>query len=140
MLSKKCTVTATVPVMDLDRASRFYRDKLRLKLISTSMEGYVMCQCGDGTGFLLYQRAPTKADHTLLTFFVDDVEAEVEELKGHGVIFEEYNSAGLQTKNGIATIGETKGAWFKDTEGNILGISELTPADKRVLQVSMASS
>jgi hypothetical protein len=55
-------------------------------------------------------------------FQVDDVEREVAELKARGVTFEEYNMPGLKTKDGIATAGGAKTAWFKDTEGNILAV------------------
>jgi hypothetical protein len=48
----------------------------------------------------------------------------VSELKRRGVVFEEYNMPGLTTKNSIATGGGAKTAWFKDTEGNILAISQ----------------
>jgi len=55
---------------------------------------------------------------------VENVESEVAELKARGVVFEEYDLPGLQTKNGIATGGGAKTAWFKDTEGNILAVSQ----------------
>ena len=55
---------------------------------------------------------------------VDDVAAEVAELKARGVAFEEYDFPGLKTENSIATGGGAKTAWFKDTEGNILAISQ----------------
>jgi hypothetical protein len=55
---------------------------------------------------------------------VDDVEAEVAELKSRGVVFEEYDMPGIKTVNGIATGGGAKTAWFKDTEGNILAVSQ----------------
>ena len=55
---------------------------------------------------------------------VDDVEAEVAELKARGVVFEEYDMPGLRTRNGIAVGGGAKTAWFKDTEGNILAVSQ----------------
>ena len=53
-----------------------------------------------------------------------DVEAEVAELKARGVVFEEYDMPGVQMKNSIATGGGAKTAWFKDTEGNILAVSQ----------------
>lgn len=53
---------------------------------------------------------------------VDDVEREVAELKKKGVTFEEYDMPNLKTKDGIATGGGAKSAWFKDTEGNIMAI------------------
>ena len=55
---------------------------------------------------------------------VDDVEAEVRELKARGVVFEEYDMPGIKTVNSIATAGGAKTAWFKDSEGNILAMSQ----------------
>jgi hypothetical protein len=55
---------------------------------------------------------------------VDDVEAEVAELKARGVVFEEYDLPGMKMVNSIATGGGAKTAWFKDTEGNILAVSQ----------------
>jgi hypothetical protein len=55
---------------------------------------------------------------------VVDVEAEVAELKARGVKFEEYDFPGMKMKNSIATAGGAKTAWFKDTEGNILAVSQ----------------
>ena len=54
----------------------------------------------------------------------NDVEAEVADLKARGVVFEEYDMPGIKMKNSIATGGGAKTAWFKDTEGNILAISQ----------------
>ena len=50
--------------------------------------------------------------------------AEVEDLKARGVVFEEYSMPGIKTVNSIATAGGAKTAWFKDSEGNILAISQ----------------
>jgi hypothetical protein len=63
---------------------------------------------------------------------VDDMDATVEELRARGVVFEEYDVPGLTTVDGIADIegnypskgvGE-RGAWFYDSEGNLLGIGQ----------------
>lgn len=63
---------------------------------------------------------------------VADIEATVAALRSRGVVFEEYDLPGLKTINGIARIagnypskgsGE-KGAWFKDSEGNLVGIGQ----------------
>jgi predicted enzyme related to lactoylglutathione lyase len=83
-----------------------------------------MYEAGGGTGLYIYQRGPTKADHTVATFEVDDAEAEIKELKAKGVVFEDIDipSMGIKTEGGIATAGDMKGGWFKDTEGNILGV------------------
>jgi hypothetical protein len=55
---------------------------------------------------------------------VDDVVAEVRELKARGVVFEEYNMPGIKMENSIASAGGAKTAWFKDSEENILAISQ----------------
>jgi hypothetical protein len=54
-------------------------------------------------------------------------------VRARGVFFEEYDLPGLRTVDGIATIagnypskggvGE-KGAWFRDSEGNLLAIGQ----------------
>jgi hypothetical protein len=53
-----------------------------------------------------------------------DVEAEAAELKARGVVFEKYDTSGIKMKNSIATGGGAKTAWFKDSEGNIMAVSQ----------------
>jgi hypothetical protein len=45
-------------------------------------------------------------------------------LKARGVVFEEYDMPGIKMVNSIATGGGAKTAWFKDSEGNILAVSQ----------------
>jgi predicted enzyme related to lactoylglutathione lyase len=121
-------IRPTVPVVDLERAKRFYETTLGLKPLpahNDSTSGIAAFECGNGTQIELYQRSPSKADHTLATFEVSDIEGEVNALKGKGVAFEEYDMPEIKTQNGIATEGSVKAAWFKDSEGNILCIHQL---------------
>lgn len=118
-------VAPTLPVVDLERALRFYEEKLGLKVVQRDPSPGAMMQCGKGTMLYLYQRAATKADHTVAAFNVDNIESEVKELKAKGIVFEEYDMPGLKTVNSIATLGSMKSAWFKDTEGNILALSQM---------------
>jgi len=120
-------VIPTLPAIDLKRAKKFFDEKLGLKVVMEDPSPGVMLQCGKGTMLYIYQRAQSKADHTLASFVVDDIEAEVKELKRKGVKFEEYDipSIGLKTVNSIATIGKEKSAWFKDSEGNILAVMQM---------------
>jgi hypothetical protein len=54
---------------------------------------------------------------------VTDVGTVVEEMKRRGVTFEEYDTAETRTENGIArTPDGRQGAWFKDSEGNLVGL------------------
>lgn len=55
---------------------------------------------------------------------VDDVEEEVTELKGRGVSFDTFEMEGIEWSGDIATMGDSKAAWFKDSEGNILAITQ----------------
>lgn len=117
-------VVPTLPVVDLDRARKFYRETLGLKEIKVGEMNDAYFQCGKGTELYIYQRGQTKADNTACSFEVDSLEDEMKELRGKGLVFEEYDFPGLKTVNGVAILGTYKAAWFKDTEGNILNIGQ----------------
>ena len=57
-------------------------------------------------------------------FTVDDIESAVAELKSRGVVFEEYDFPALKTVGSVATTGPIRAAWFKDSEGNLLGLAQ----------------
>jgi len=124
MLASK-PVYPTLPAVDIKRARKFYEEMLGLKVIMEDPAPGMMLQAGGGTMLYVYQRTPTKADHTVAEFEVDDIDAEMKELRSKGVKFEEYDMPGLKTVNGIAKMdGDVKAAWFKDTEGNILALGQ----------------
>jgi hypothetical protein len=64
------------------------------------------------------------AQNTCMEWTVEDVAAEVEELKGRGVRFDHYDMPGVEWDGDVAIMGGYKGAWFKDSEGNILAITQ----------------
>lgn len=115
---------ATIPAADMRRAKSWYKDKLG---VSPTMEDSMGCMytLGSGSSFLLY---PTPnagmAPNTLLSFSTDDMESEMQDMRRHGVKFEDYDMPGLKTVNGIATMGKFHAAWFKDSEGNILAVGD----------------
>ena len=120
-------VRPTIPVVDLNRAKRFYETTLGLKPVldnNDSTSGIALFECGSSTLIEIYQRGPSKADHTVATFEVSAIEEEVNMLRGKGVNFEKYDMPGIKTQNGIAAQGSVKAAWFKDSEGNILCIHQ----------------
>ena len=123
---ESATAHATIAVSDLERAKGFYGGTLGLKTIDERSDGVRYADGGDGW-FLVYpsQFAGT-AQSTYMNFEVDDVEKVVDELRGRGIVFEEYDFPGLKTVNGIAEIQGVKGAWFKDPDGNILAVGEQT--------------
>ena len=115
--------TPTIPVADMDRAKKFYADKLGLTPKEERVDG-VLYVTGS-TQFLMYPTQFTGAQHTLGGFDVKDLDKTMKELRGKGVKFEEYDFPGLKTENGVATFGQNdKGAWFKDSEGNTLAVVE----------------
>jgi len=113
-----------IPVSDVTRARRFYEEKVGLK-VKQEYAGGVIYECGNGSWVFMYPSAGAGTSKASTAFWsVDDVEAEVGELKARGVTFEEYDAPCFKTIESIATGGGAKTAWFKDTEGNILAISQ----------------
>ena len=120
---KDRAVAAVLPAKDIARARDFYQNVLGLDAPDVLDDENLIYRCGNGTTFMLYQtdNAGT-AKNTQMGWDTDNIEAEMEELRGRGVTFEEYDFPGLKTENGIATNAIGKAAWFLDTEGNILNI------------------
>ena len=119
----KAPITVTLPVTNVARARGFYQNKLGLKAAKEPYSGSASFVTKNGTKIFLYKRGRTRADHTVASFYVRDVPGEVRKLKSKGVKFQSYKLPTLTTdKNNIATWGRMKAAWFKDTEGNILGL------------------
>jgi len=104
----------TIPASDLGRARAWYADKLGLTADQEEAEA------------LLYRSGGT-ARHQLAAWVVEDLEVEVAELRGRGVRFEQYDQPGLRTVNGIAATPVGRAAWFKDSEGSMLTLTELRP-------------
>ena len=117
----------TLACTDIDRAVTFYRDTLGFGVESlTNRGGGWMVHCGQGTGLSLYERsAPPECDTTAATFVVEDLEGAMDDLRGHGVRFEEYDLPYLKTVRGVAIQGPSKACWFKDPDGNILSLVQM---------------
>jgi catechol 2,3-dioxygenase-like lactoylglutathione lyase family enzyme len=124
---------ARLPAQDLDRARRFYADVLGLEP-DEERDGGLHYRCG-GTEFVVYLSfGASPGTFTQGGFSVDDLDAVMARMRAAGVVFEEYDVPGLRTVDGVATIegqypssgaiGE-RGAWFRDSEGNLLGLGEL---------------
>ncbi|PYO96216.1 MAG: glyoxalase [Gemmatimonadetes bacterium] len=114
---------AYIPVSNLQRARKFYEETLGLKP-GEQYGGGVIYRCGETEAFL-YQTPNAGTSKASQAFWqVADVEAEVAELKARGVVFEEYDMPGIKMQNSIATGGGAKTAWFKDSEGNIMAVSQ----------------
>src|SRR5215211_4627075 len=125
-------VATRIPVQDLDRARRFYAEKLGLEP-SEERPGGLLYRCAGGEFALFDSAGGSPGTFTQMAWDVDDIEATVAELKARGVVFEEVDLPGLRTVDGIAEVSgnyPSKGgkgeraAWFRDSEDNMLGIGE----------------
>ena len=124
-------VATRLPANNLERARRFYSEKLGLEP-AEERPGGLCYRCGPGYFALFESAGAASGTHTQMGWEVVDLEATVAVLRARGVVFEDYDLPGLKTVNGIAEIegnypskgvGE-RGAWFRDSEGNLLGIGQ----------------
>ncbi|MGI5448822.1 VOC family protein [Streptomyces sp. CA-243310] len=125
-------VATRLPAQDLERARRFYAERLGLEPVD-ERPGGLLYRCG-GTEFVLFESTgASPGTFTQMGWVVDDLTSVVSELRRRGVRFEEVDVPGLHTEDGIAEIegnypskgarGE-RAAWFRDSEGNLVGIGE----------------
>jgi predicted enzyme related to lactoylglutathione lyase len=113
-------VYAAIPTADLDAARGFYEEVLGFVPREANPAG-IYYDGGVGTYFVL-TRSSGKASgsHTQMAFRVSEIESEVRDLQRRGVTFEEYETP--KTVDGIATIPIGRTAWFRDPEGNLIGM------------------
>ena len=131
-LLESAKVATRLPAQDLERARRFYAEKLGLEPVE-ERPGGLKYRCGSGTFVLFVSTGAPSGEHTQMAWEVDDIETVMAELRNRGVVFEEIDVPGFKTIDGIAEvsgnypssggIGE-RGAWFRDSEGNLLGIGQ----------------
>jgi catechol 2,3-dioxygenase-like lactoylglutathione lyase family enzyme len=128
---EQSSVSTRLPAQDLERARSFYSEKLGLDPVE-ERPGGLLYRCGTTTFGLFASAGRSSGTHTQMAWEVADLEATVAALQTRGVVFEDYDLPGLKTVNGIAEIrgnypskgvGE-RGAWFHDSEGNLLGIGQ----------------
>jgi catechol 2,3-dioxygenase-like lactoylglutathione lyase family enzyme len=120
----KADATPMIAVKDIDRAKQFYSDKLGLKPVQEMGGDFFMLKSGDTTLNVYRSEFAGTNKATALTFDVDDIDAEVRELKDKGTTFEHYDVQGLKADGDIYSGEGMKTAWFKDPDGNILSLVE----------------
>ena len=119
MLADK-RVHTTLPTADLDRLRTWYEGVLGLTPLAVR-PGAVLYETTPGSVFAISRGSVVSSGtHTQMAFTVDDIEAEVADLRARGVVFESYETP--KTTDGIARIGAGRAAWFKDPDGNVLAI------------------
>jgi catechol 2,3-dioxygenase-like lactoylglutathione lyase family enzyme len=110
---------------DLAAAREFYHDRLGLEILEEN-EAAIVLRCGGGTQLDVTKSTTGTADtQTQVSWQVEDVRAEVAELRSRGVKVEDYDMPGLKTEDGIADLGFAWAAWIVDPGKNALGILQL---------------
>jgi catechol-2,3-dioxygenase len=110
---------------DLAAARTFYHDQLGLEILNES-EAAITLRCGGATQLSITRSSTGTADsQTQASWYVDDVRAEVDDLRSRGVKVEDYDMPGLKTEDGVADIGFAWAAWIIDPGKNALGILQL---------------
>ncbi|WP_344375262.1 VOC family protein [Agromyces tropicus] len=119
---------ATLPAADLARARAFWHDAFGLDPMDSrdGADFYVMA----GTTVLVYETEfAGTAKNTALSLLTEHLDHDMTELRTHGVTFHDYDLPGLKTVDGVADLDEMRTAWFDDTEGNIIALSEPASAE-----------
>jgi catechol 2,3-dioxygenase-like lactoylglutathione lyase family enzyme len=118
-----------IPATDATRARRWYEDRLGLTPLMEFQGG--LLYLSGGVPFYMYETAAAgSAGNTAASWIVDDLASLMDDLRGHGIVFENYDPGdiGPTTVNGVATGQDgALAAWFKDSEGNVLGLIQLPP-------------
>lgn len=126
LLLSDARIGTALPAQDMERAKGWYKEKLGLAPAQEDPEQGAIYRFPGGGEFMLFQSSGAPSgDHTQLAFQVEDFDAEIAELQKAGVVFEQYDFPGFKTdENGVVMMGGKKGAFFKDSEGNLLALGE----------------
>jgi predicted enzyme related to lactoylglutathione lyase len=108
-------VMATLPAADIERARRFYGEKLGLIPVPGAAPAHYLYHCGGATFSLYETSGRASGTHQQMGFSVSDLDAVVRVLRARGVAF----------TGDIAEDERTRTAWFKDSEDNVLMLREI---------------
>jgi len=116
-------MTGFVPTKDYDQARAFYEGKLGFTFVSLDQFALVVLA---GEHKIRIAKIPsfTPLQGTILGWEVENIEQVVIWLQGRGVITEKFPFAQDQHLGIWTAPGGDKVAWFKDPDGNILGVSQ----------------
>ena len=110
---------------DLGSSKEFYAGKLGLEILDENEEA-ITYKCGGESRLVVTKSTTGTADEqTQAGWRVDDLAAELTELRSRGVAIQEYDMPGLKTVDGVADVGFALIAWIVDPHGNALGITQM---------------
>jgi len=117
-------LNVSIAVSDMARAKAFYEGKLGLTVEQSGADGSRIYASGGSAALHVYP-SPARAGMstaTLATWYVDDVERMVDELRSKGVAFEHYDGVTTDEKGISPRAGGGKVGWFKDPDGNTFAV------------------
>ena len=121
---------------DINRAARWYREKLGLEPVEhggepippgampETFDSQLLYDTGKAI-FGIYESQHAGNNHaTAARLVTSDFDEAFAELKGRGVVFEDYDMGDdFRTVDGVLTSPDgERTCWFKDSEGNILAL------------------
>ncbi len=110
---------ATIPITNPERAKVFYTQVMGFELDTLSdNKGMYWVKIANSRFLLFRSEVESKAEHTTLSFTVENIEKSLSTLESKGIQF--YENKGKK----IFDLDGSKSAWFKDTEGNNLEICQ----------------
>jgi catechol 2,3-dioxygenase-like lactoylglutathione lyase family enzyme len=109
---------------DLAEARVFYHDQLGLEILNENPSS-IQFRCGSTKLAVSASTSGTSDSQTQVGWEVPDLRAELDDLRGRGIVIEEYDVPGLRTEDGIADIGFAWMAWITDPGRNSLAIMQL---------------
>jgi catechol 2,3-dioxygenase-like lactoylglutathione lyase family enzyme len=114
-----------MPAQDLERARSFYETRLGLVPVEV-LKDEVRYRVGGADFYVFLSLGRSSGDHTQLGFEVDDLDASMKALRDNDVVFEEYDLPGYKTVDGVWELDGERAAWFKDSEGNVIALGEVS--------------
>ena len=122
MLNRKDAL-ATIAVKSVKEARRFYGDVLGLTIEDTPEPSVIGVKSGNTTTLVYESQFAGTNKATAATWIVGkDLDSVVGTLRGRGVSFEHYDLPGTTRNGDIHESGNTRVAWLKDPDGNILSL------------------
>jgi catechol 2,3-dioxygenase-like lactoylglutathione lyase family enzyme len=114
---------ARLPTQDLDRARRWYSEKLGLEPVE-EREGGLRYEGASGVFCLYASAGAADGSFTQVAFYVDDLDSTVATLKERGVVFDDAGIVEIHGNYPSKGRGE-RATWFRDSEGNLIGLGEV---------------
>ncbi|WP_438855284.1 VOC family protein [Agromyces sp. M3QZ16-3] len=119
---------AVLAASDIERAQRFWHDVFGLDPVQTDTGGGLLYAIGSGAVLVYPSDYAGTNKATAFSIMTDDLDRDMAALREKGVVFHEYDLPEIKTVDGVMVMGDEaggeRGAWFDDSEGNIIALAE----------------